>query len=62
MCILSGYTAKLRGNEEMRSFCVDPASGAERAEQSDEPPRVDTQTSLPDDDLLRRAREAAKAK
>ena len=62
LCILSGYTAKPRGNENMRSFCIDPQSGAERLEHSDEPPRVDTRTSLPDDDLLRRAREAVKAK
>lgn len=62
MCLLSGYTAKPRGNEEMRSFCVDPASGAARMEQSDERPPVDTRTSLPGDDLLKRAREALNAK
>jgi hypothetical protein len=59
-CILSGYTAKRRGNEDMRSLCVSDSSGGSPLDQRDEPHRVDTRTSLPNDDLLRRAREAIK--
>lgn len=62
LCILSGYTAKPRGNEQMRSLCVNEASGAGAIERSEKPPVVDTRPSLPDDALLGRAQEALKEK
>ena len=62
VCVLSGYSATARGNQDMRSGCLNPLSGAGRIESPSGPPPVDTRTSLPDDDLLRRARAAADAK
>jgi hypothetical protein len=62
-CVLSGTSSTLRGNEEMRSYCLNPESGAgsvppepEVAEQNPPPPHTE------DDELLRRANEIAQTK
>lgn len=60
LCILSGYSSEARGNEGMRSLCLDPASGASSI-PAPEPAAPDPRTTLPDDDLLKRAAEAARA-
>ena len=57
-CIMSGYSEGPRGNADMRSLCVDPRGGASTKPIVPEPPK-DTRTSLPNDDLLSKAREAA---
>ncbi len=49
-----------RGNEGMRSLCLDPASGASSIPPL-EPAAPDLRTTLPDDDLRKRAAEAASA-
>ncbi len=59
-CVLDGYSVGLRANESMHSRCVDPLSGAaSMAAPPIGPAKEDDRTSLPDDDLIRRAREAA---
>ena len=61
-CVLSGYSNRPRGNEGTRAYCVSSMSGAERGPVPPEaPPKPDTRTSLPGDDLLKAAREAAHA-
>lgn len=60
LCILSGYSSAARGNEGMRSLCLDPASGASSI-PAPGPVAPDPRTTLPDDDLLKRAAEAARA-
>jgi hypothetical protein len=59
LCILSGYSSEARGNEGMRSLCLDPASGASTIPEP-EPAPPDPRTRLPYDDLVRRATEAAR--
>lgn len=59
-CVLSGYSGEPRGNEGMKSGCVDPGSGGERGPEPVEV-AADTRTVLPDDDLLNSARAAAAA-
>ncbi len=58
-CILSGYSSLPRGNEDMRAFCVDPNGGADKQPGPAPTPSFDNRASLPDDELLRKAREAA---
>jgi hypothetical protein len=58
LCILSGYSSEARGNEGMRSLCLNPASGASTI-PAPQPAPPDPRTRLPDDDLLHRAAEAA---
>jgi hypothetical protein len=60
LCVLSGYSGEPRGNEGMKAACVDPASGASKGPEPLEV-AVDTRTVLPDDDLLKSAREAPAA-
>lgn len=56
-CILSGYSDGPRGNRDMKSHCVSSRGGG--SPPPDPPPRpADTRTSLPGDDLTRRAHEA----
>jgi hypothetical protein len=62
-CVLSGYSNQPRGNEGTRAYCVSSLSGADHGPAApDTPPKPDTRTSLPGDDLLKAAREAAHAK
>jgi hypothetical protein len=61
LCILSGYTSKRRGNEDMRSFCAGRGTGANHMPNTDPPATVDTRKSLPNDDLLKRANESLNA-
>ena len=59
-CVLSGYSNTARGTEDTRAYCVSELSGAEYGPTAPaSPPLVDTRTSLPGDDLLKAAREAA---
>jgi hypothetical protein len=58
MCLLSGYSGGARGNAEMQSRCVDPKSGVGVRPRPSAAPVADDRPSLPDDDLLRRARQA----
>jgi hypothetical protein len=60
LCVLSGYSSGLRGNEDMRSFCNDNRSGAPRGPAGPAvAPAPDPRKSLPNDDLLQNARQAA---
>lgn len=61
LCLLSGYSSLARGNEGMRAYCLDPASGAGAMPPA---PAVDPdpRTRLPDDELLDRARSAARGR
>jgi hypothetical protein len=59
LCVLSGYSNQARGNEDMRAYCLDPASGTGSVPGPAEA-APDPRTRLPDDDLLDRAREAAR--
>jgi hypothetical protein len=59
LCVLSGYSNQARGNEGMRAYCLDPDSGTSSVPAAAEP-TPDPRTRLPDDDLLDRAREAAR--
>jgi hypothetical protein len=62
VCLLSGYSSGHRGNEDMRSLCVDPMSGAKSAPSSPQAiPQVDERKSLPNDDLIDQARRAAES-
>lgn len=56
-CILSGYSAGVRGNEDMRAYCVAEASGADRPPRASPsaPPAKDPRSQLPGDDLMRTA-------
>jgi hypothetical protein len=59
VCILSGYSSGVRGNEDMRAYCLALESGAERLPAApDTPPEKDTRTKLPDDELLKAAENA----
>ena len=60
LCALSGYSSLARGNEGMRSLCLDPKSGSS-AMPEPEPAPPDPRTRLPDDDLLEHAAEAARS-
>jgi hypothetical protein len=57
LCVLSGYSSLARGNEDMRAYCLDPASGAGSLPPAPEVV-ADPRTHLPDDDLIARARAA----
>jgi hypothetical protein len=59
LCVFSGYSSLPRGNEGMRAYCLDPESGTPMPPSPTEPPAKDPRTSLPGDDLLKAAREAA---
>jgi hypothetical protein len=61
LCILSGYSSEARGNEGMRSLCLNPASGASTI-PAPQPSPPDPRTKLPDDELLHRADETAGAR
>lgn len=62
ICLLSGYSNGVRGNENMKAYCVASASGEQRSPSRPAPKAVkDTRPHLPDDDLLNRAK-AAQAK
>jgi hypothetical protein len=60
-CILSGYSSGPRGNQDMKSYCIDLAGGIASKPSSVEVPAKDTRKSLPDDHLLERARQASKS-
>ena len=57
-CVLSGFSATPRGNDGMTATCISPTSGAARQPPPPEQPPVDTRTHLPDDDLMRSARDS----
>jgi hypothetical protein len=58
VCILSGYSSTPRGNDGMKAYCVDNAGGSQPPPAPVGPPIKDTRPSLPDDDLMKAAREA----
>lgn len=59
-CVLSGYSSGPRGTEDTHSDCVSPLSGAEHGPRPPiTAPAPDTRASLPEDDLLKSAHEAA---
>lgn len=58
-CVLSGYSAGVRGNQEMRAYCLAMESGASRGPAPPEtPPEEDPRQNLPDDELLKAANSA----
>lgn len=59
-CILSGYSAGIRGNQDMRAYCVAEESGADRPVRAspEGPPAKDPRAHLPDDNLLKAATSA----
>jgi hypothetical protein len=59
-CVLSGYSGGVRGNQDMRAYCVAPESGADRPPRAspEGPPPKDPRARLPDDDLLKAAANA----
>jgi hypothetical protein len=58
-CILSGYSAGVRGNQNMRAYCVALESGAKHGSPvPGAPPEKDPRLHLPNDDLLKAANNA----